>query len=71
MSSLKAKMRRRYNISMSEIEGQELLQTGVFGIAAVCLYESAAENLAQELLDFIYEQTEAEISAAEHEIIKL
>ncbi|NLC39813.1 MAG: DUF503 domain-containing protein [Clostridiaceae bacterium] len=66
--SLVDSMSKRYNISIKEVESQDLHQTLVLGLSHTALGQSDAEQMAETFTDYIYENAEGEISLVEQEI---
>lgn len=59
--SLVDALSHRYNLSVSEVESQNRLQTGVIGVSHVGIRENDEWEMSSRLLDFIYEHSEAEV----------
>ncbi|NLV98378.1 MAG: DUF503 domain-containing protein [Clostridiaceae bacterium] len=66
--SLVDSMRRRYNVSIKEVEAQDVHQTLVLGLSYTALSQGEAEQMAGTLTDYIYENAEGEISLVEQDI---
>lgn len=69
VKSLMAKLRNKFNISVSEIEEQDTHQTIVIGIAAVVSHNAQADSVAEEIERFAEQVTEAEITEFETDIL--
>ncbi len=63
--SLVDALSHRYNLSVSEVELQDRLRTGVIGISHVGIREGDEWEMSRRILDFIYEYSEAEVADAE------
>ncbi|MDD2427382.1 MAG: DUF503 domain-containing protein [Eubacteriales bacterium] len=66
--SLVDSMRNRYNVSAKEVEAQEAQQTLVIGLSYTALSQSDAENMIETFTDYVYENSEGEVSLVEQEI---
>ena len=66
--SLVDSLSRRYNVSVKEVETQDVHQSLVIGLSHTALSQSEAERMAGTLTDYIYENAEGEISLVEKEI---
>lgn len=69
VKSLCAKVSNRFNISIAEIEQQELHQLAVLGFAAVAGDRGQADSIIDHVLDFIEENTEGELVGVERDIL--
>lgn len=68
VKSLVAKLRNKFNASVSEIDQQDIHQTAVIGIAAIAASQAQADSIADAVLRFVEENTEAEITAIEKDL---
>ncbi|HZJ90396.1 MAG TPA: DUF503 domain-containing protein [Oscillospiraceae bacterium] len=66
--SLVDSMSKRYNISIKEVESQDVHQTLVLGLSHTALSQSDAEQMAETFTDYVYENAEGEISLVEQDI---
>lgn len=57
-----SKAQNKYNISISEIEAQDVHQTIVLGIACVSNTSKLADSTLDRVIQFIEDNTEAEIT---------
>ena len=62
VKSLTAKIRNRFNVSVAEVEAQDVHQTIVLGIACVSETASFADGVIDKVVAFIEANTEAEIT---------
>jgi len=62
VKSLLQRSRNKFNISIAEIEEQDYHQTIVFGIACVSNSRIQANAVLDEVMRFIEENTEAEVT---------
>ncbi|MBC2580990.1 DUF503 domain-containing protein [Clostridium sp. DJ247] len=69
VKSIVNKVQHRYNVSIAEIENQDLHQSIVIGIACVTTDKKHADNIIQNVVRFIEETTEAELQNVETELL--
>lgn len=69
VKSLCAKVSNKFNVSIAEVEEQDIHQITVLGIAAVTSDASHADSIMDQVIDFIDGNTEGEIIQIEREII--
>jgi uncharacterized protein YlxP (DUF503 family) len=69
VKSLGAKVRNQFNVSVAEVEEQDIHQVAVFGFAAVAGDRAQADSIIDHVLDFIQGNTEGEIVNIEREIL--
>ncbi len=68
VKSLTAKIRNRFNVSVAEVENQDLHQSIVLGIACVAGNHAHADSIMDHVISFTEESTEAEIVGVSREI---
>ena len=68
IKSLLAKIRNKFQVSAAEVEEQDVHQILVIGVAAIVPNSAQADSLMDEIVDFVEQNTEAEIVAEEREI---
>ncbi|CEK37219.1 DUF503 domain-containing protein [Paraclostridium sordellii] len=61
VKSLVKKLQNKFNISVSEIDNQDTHQSIVIGIAGICLDSRQADSTIDNIINYIYENTDAEI----------
>lgn len=61
VKSLLQKLRNKFNISVSEIESQDIHQTIVIGITGICANSSHSDSTMEHIITFIETNTDAEI----------
>ena len=61
IKSLIAKLQNKFNISVAEISDQDIHQNVVIGIAGICHTAAQADSHIEEVIQFIEENTDAEI----------
>ena len=64
-----AKVKNKYNVSIAEIEDQDLHQSIVLGIACVSNETRHANSMIQNVLNYIEDSTEAIVEKVEMEIL--
>jgi uncharacterized protein YlxP (DUF503 family) len=69
VKSLCAKVRNKFNVSIAEVDEQDIHQTIVLGLACVTNERSLADSIINSVLNYIEANTEAEITAVEKEIL--
>ena len=66
--SLIAQLRKKFNVSVAEVEAQDTHQTLVLGIAWVTGSVRQSDSILEQVLRFVEDNTEAEIQDTRHEI---
>lgn len=61
VKSLVKKLQNKFNISVSEFDNQDIHQSIVIGIAGICLDSRQADSTIDNIINYIYENTDAEI----------
>lgn len=69
VKSICAKTRNKFNVSIAEIDDQDIHQIAVLGIAFVAAHPAQADSFSEHLLNFIEGQTEGEIISIEQDRI--
>lgn len=64
-----SKVKNKFNVSVAEVENQDLHQSIVIGIACVSNDSRHANSVIQNVLDFIEDNTEAIVEKVEMEIL--
>ncbi|MGG5462749.1 DUF503 domain-containing protein [Clostridium sp. B9] len=59
--SIVQKLKNKFNISVAEVDEQDIHQTIVIGISAVCGDQKQIDSTQEHLIDFIEENTDAEL----------
>lgn len=67
VKSIIQKLKNKFNISVAEVDEQDIHQTIVIGIAAVCGSKSQVDSTAEKIIAFIECNTEAEIVEIEQD----
>lgn len=63
--SIVQKLKNKFNISVAEVDEQDIHQTIVIGISAVCGDQKQVDSTQEHLIDFIEENTDAELMSIE------
>lgn len=69
VKSIIDKVKHRYNVSIAEIDTQDLHQTITIGIACVSGETRHANSIIQDIINYIENNTEASIEDIEIEIL--
>lgn len=67
VKSIIQKLKNKFNISVAEVDKQDIHQTIVIGVAAVCGSKSQVDSTAEKIITFIECNTEAEIVEIEQD----
>lgn len=59
--SLIKKLQNTFNISVSEVDNQDIHKSIVIGIAGVCIDSKQSDSTIENIIDFIEANTDAEI----------
>lgn len=66
--SICAKVRNKFNVSIGEVESQDIHQTIVLGLSYVTTDQGRANSIADRVLNFIENSTEGNIINIDREI---
>ena len=69
IKSICGKVSAKFNISIAEVEVQDVHQTLVIGIACVTNDVSQCDSILDNVLNFIENNTEAEVTKVEREMV--
>ena len=69
VKSICAKVRNKFNVSIAEIDMQDMHQSIVIGIAAIAGDSAHADSIIDNVINFIESITDAEIISVERELI--
>lgn len=61
VKSLLQRLKNKFNVSVGEVDEQDIHQTIVIGIAAVCGTSAQVSSTMENIITFIEENTDAEI----------
>ena len=67
--SICAQVRRKFNVAIAEVEDQDLWQVAGLGFAVVSADARHADQMVQQIVDFIEERAEAQLGSYEVEQI--
>ncbi len=67
--SITQKLKNKFNISVNEIDNQDLHQSIVIGISGICAGSSQADSTVENIINFIELNTDAELINVEKDII--
>ncbi len=71
VKSLIAKLQNKFNVSVAEIDEQDVHQIAVIGVAGLAGDAAMADSVIDHVLNFAEENTEAEIIGVEREVISV
>lgn len=71
IKSLIKRLSNTFNISVSEVENQDIHQSLVIGIAGICGSSSQVDSTMENIINFIESNTDAEIILIENEEISI
>ncbi len=69
VKSIIDKVKHKFNVSIAEVENQDIHQTIVIGIALVSNSSSHGDSVLQKVIDYIEKNCEANIEGIETEIL--
>lgn len=69
VKSICSKLSNKFNVSIAEIDAQDVHQTIVIGIACIANELKQVDSMLDKIINFIETSTEAEIVAVDREII--
>lgn len=69
VKSLCAKVRNKFNVSIAEVEDQDIHQIIVLGISCITSDHAHADSIIDHVLNFIESNTEGEIMKIEREVL--
>ena len=61
VKSIVQRLKNKFNVSVGEVHEQDIPQIIVIGISAVCGDQKQVDSILENLIDFIEENTDAEI----------
>lgn len=67
--SLKSRIRGQFEVSVAEVDGQDLLQRGSLAVAAIGADQPPLDALLQRILGFVESNFDGEILAYQNEFI--
>jgi uncharacterized protein YlxP (DUF503 family) len=69
VKSLCAKVQNKFNVSIAEVEDQDLHQSVVLGFAGVAGDNAQADSILDHVINFVESNTEGEVISIEREVI--
>lgn len=69
VKSVCARVHGRFNVSISEIEEQDIHQLAVLGIAGIAADHAQADSILDHVLNFIERNTEGETVSIDRELL--
>lgn len=67
VKSIIQRLKNKFNISVGEVDEQDIYQTIVIGITGVCGSSAQVDSTMENIVAFIEENTDAEIISIEHD----
>ena len=61
VKSLVKKLQNTFNVSVSEVENQDIHKNIVIGTSGVCINNKQADSTMENIINFVYENTDAEV----------
>lgn len=68
VKSLIAKTKNKFNVSIAEVDAQDIHQTIVLGLACVAGTVAQADSMVESILTFIEDNADAEITEVRREL---
>lgn len=68
VKSIIAKLQNKFNISVAEVDNQDLHQRITIGISGIFSDSKIGDSMVESIIDFIEENTDAEIINIENEL---
>ena len=69
VKSICAKVGNKFNVSIAEVEAQDIHQTIVIGVACIANEVNQVDSVLDTIINFIETSTEAEVVVVDREII--
>lgn len=69
VKSISARVRNKFNVSIAEVEEQDVHQIIVFGISYVTTRNAHADSIANNVINFIESSTDGEVFNIEREVV--
>lgn len=70
VKSIVQRLKNKFNISVSEVEEQDIHKTIVIGIAGICSNSAQCDSTMESIITFIEDNTDAEMINIEKEEIR-
>lgn len=69
LKSISQKLKNKFNISVNEISDQDVHQSIVIGISAICSSNAQADSVIENIINFVEGNTDAELVGIQNEVI--
>lgn len=69
VKSITQKLKNKFNISVSEVEDQDIHQSIVIAISGICSTSSQVDSTMENIINFIEANTDAELINIEKDVI--
>ncbi|MDB1947354.1 DUF503 domain-containing protein [Clostridium tertium] len=69
VKSIIQKLKNKFNISVNEVEDQDIHQSIVIAISSICLSSSQVDSTMENIINFIELNTDAELINIEKDVI--
>jgi len=70
VKSIVQKLKNKFNISVAEVDQQDIHQTIVIGIVGICATTSQLDSTMEHIITYIESNTDAEIIDIQKEVIQ-
>ena len=70
VKSIVQRLKNKFNISVSEVDEQDIHKTIVIGIAGMCANSAQCDSMMESIITFIEDNTDAEMIHIEKEEIR-
>ncbi|VYU47884.1 DUF503 family protein [Clostridium tertium] len=67
--SISQRLKNKFNISVNEVGSQDLHQSINIGISSICATSAQVDSTAENIINFIEANTDAELTNIEKEVI--
>ena len=67
--SISQKLRNKFNISVNEVGSQDIHNLITIGISAICSTHAHADSTAEHIINFIEDNTDAEVVNIHKEVV--
>ncbi|NLC19259.1 MAG: DUF503 domain-containing protein [Clostridiales bacterium] len=69
VKSLSSRARNKFNLSVAEVDEQDIHQIAVLGFASLATDRAQADSIIDNIINFIETNTEGELLAVERDIV--
>lgn len=69
VKSLTSKIHNKFNVSVAEVDEQDIHQTIVIGIAGIAANSSQGDSIIDTILSFVESNTEAEVVSVNRDFV--